>query len=101
MLRLAELSHSQLLEIATAGCEASTDVKTLAEAILADKQRAVEGVLCSSDLVPHVLSSLQLEDGAAAGVSSQWADGWKATMDVRLQVNNWFQLIWTGFEGQR
>ena len=54
-LRLAELSHAQLLEIAAAGCEASTEVKNRADAILAAHkplpQWAVEGVLLSSDLV--------------------------------------------------
>ena len=33
--RLADLSHAQLLEIAAAGCEASTEVKKRADAILA------------------------------------------------------------------
>ena len=34
-LRLADLSHAQLLEIAAAGCEASTEVRNRADAILA------------------------------------------------------------------
>ena len=33
--RLADLSHAQLVEIAAAGCEASTEVKNRADAILA------------------------------------------------------------------
>ena len=84
-LRLVELSHSQLLEIAAAGCEASADVKNRADAILAAHkplpQWAVEGVLLSSDLVPHLLAPLQLEDGAVAAVCSRWADSWKATSE--------------------
>ena len=68
--RLADLSHAQLVEIAAAGCEASTQVKNRADALLAAHkplaQWAVEGVLLSSDLVPHLLAPLQLEDGAAA-----------------------------------
>ena len=80
-LRLGELSHAQLLEIAIAGCEASSEVKNLADAFIAAQkplaQWAVEGVLLSSDLVPHVLAPLQLEDGAAAAVCSTWADAWK------------------------
>jgi len=88
--RLFELSHAQLLEIAAAGCEASADVKNRADAILAAHkplpQWAVEGVLLSSDLVPHLLAPLQLEDGAAAAVCSQWADGWKATSEGRRRL---------------
>ena len=85
--RLFELSHAQLLEIAIAGCEASTEVESRADAILAAHkplpQWAVEGVLLSGDLVPHLLAPLQLEDGAAAAVCSRWADSWKATSEGR------------------
>ena len=88
--RLADLSHAQLLEIAAAGCEASTEVKNRADAILAAHkplaQWAVEGVLLSSDLVPHLLAPLQLEDGAAAAVCSRWAEGWKATSEGRRRL---------------
>jgi sugar lactone lactonase YvrE len=89
-LRLADLSHAQLLEIAAAGCEASAEVRNRADAILAVHkplaQWAVEGVLLSSDLVPHLLAPLQLADGAAAAVCSQWADGWKATSEGRRRL---------------
>ena len=86
--RLFELSHAQLLEVAVAGCEASPEVTKQAEAILAAKdplaQRLVDGVLLSSDLAPHVLAPLPLEDGAAAAaVCSLWAEGWKATIEGR------------------
>ena len=88
--RLADLSHAQLVEIAAAGCEASTQVKKRADAILAAHkplaQWAVEGVLLSSDLVPHLLAPLQLEDGAAAAVCSLWAEGWKATSEGRRRL---------------
>ena len=89
--RLFSLSHAQLLEIAVAGCEASPEVKNRAEAILATSmpphhQGAVDGVLLSSDLVPHILASLQLEDGAAAAVCSLWAEGWKATSEGRRHL---------------
>ena len=89
-LRLADLSHAQLLEIAAAGCEASTEVRNRADAILAAHkplaQWAVEGVLLSSDLLPHLLAPLQLQDGAAAAVCSQWADSWKATSEGRRRL---------------
>jgi ketosteroid isomerase-like protein len=88
--RLADLSHAQLVEIAAAGCEGSTQVKNRADALLAAHkplaQWAVEGVLLSSDLVPHLLAPLQLEDGAAAAVCSRWAEGWKATSEGRRRL---------------
>ena len=88
--RLGGLSHAQLLEVAVAGCEASPEVTNQAEAILATHKPlarwAVEGVLLSSDLAPHVLASLQLEDGAAAAVCSLWAEGWKATSEGRRRL---------------
>ena len=88
--RLVDLSHAQLLEIAAAGCEASAEVKNRADAILAAHkplaQWAVEGVLLSSDLVPHLLAPLQLEDGAVAAVCSRWAVGWKATSEGRRRL---------------
>ena len=88
--RLAKFSHAQLLEIAAAGCDASTQVKNRADALLAAHkplaQWAVEGVLLSSDLVPHLLAPLQLEDGAAAAVCSRWAEGWKATSEGRRRL---------------
>ena len=94
--RLVDLSHAQLLEIAAAGCEASTEVKNRADAILAAHkplaQWAVEGVLLSSDLVPHLLAPLQLADGAAAAVCSRWADGWKATSEGRRHLTRVFDF---------
>ena len=88
--RLAKFSHVPLLEIAAAGCEASAEVKNRADALLAAHkplaQWAVEGVLLSSDLVPHLLAPLQLEDGAAAAVCSRWLEGWKATSEGRCRL---------------
>ena len=88
--RLADLSHAQLVEIAAAGCDASAEVKNRADAILAAHkplaQWAVEGVLLLSDLVPHLLAPLQLQDGAAAAVCSRWAEGWKATSEGRRRL---------------
>jgi hypothetical protein len=88
--RLSALSRAQLLEIAAAGCEASAQVKNRADALLAVHkplaQWAVEGVLLSSDLVPHLLAPLQLEDGAAAAVCSRWAEGWNATSEGRRRL---------------
>ena len=57
-----------------------------AQATGAVRQWAVEGVLLSSDLLPHLLAPLQLQDGAAAAVCSRWADGWKATSEGRRRL---------------
>ena len=65
-------------------CEDRTDAILAAHKPLA--QWAVEGVLLSSDLVPHLLAPLQLEDGAAAAVCSRWAEGWKATSEGRRRL---------------
>jgi hypothetical protein len=46
----------------------------------------VEGVLLLSDLVPHLLAPLQLEDGAAAAVCSLWLEDWKATSEGRRRL---------------
>ena len=43
-------------------------------------------MLLSSDLVPHILAPLQLEDGAAAAVCSLWAESWKATSEGRRRL---------------
>ena len=89
-MRLGELSRAQLLQIAVAGCEASSEVNNLADAFFAEHnplpQWAVERVLLSNDLVPHVLAALELEDGAAAAVCSCWADAWKATGENRRHL---------------
>ena len=50
--------------------------------------QAVEEVLLSSDLVPLLLAPLQLNDGAAAAVCSQWLEGWKATSEGRSAENS-------------
>ena len=55
-MRLGELSHAQLLQIAVAGCEASSEINNLADAFFATHkplpQWAVKGVLLSNNLVP-------------------------------------------------
>ena len=65
------------------------EVMNQAEAILATQAAdaaVVEGVLLSTDLAPHVLALLQLEDSAAAAVCSLWAEGWKATSEGRRRL---------------
>ena len=98
-LRLAQLPHDALVqlfthdalaEFAAQHCTNSPAVAAQAEAVLAAHQPvpqwAVEGVLLSSDLVPHVLAPLESEDGAAAAACSAWAAGWRATAEGRRRL---------------
>jgi len=89
--RLLELPHDALAELAARLCvEGGTAAQRQADELLAAHkplpQWAVQGVLLSSDLVPHVLAPLQLEDGAAAAVCSAWAEGWRATSEGRRRL---------------
>ena len=83
-------THDALAEFAAQACADSPAVAARAEAVLAAHQPvpqwAVEGVLLSSDLVPHVLAPLEQEDGAAAAACSAWAAGWRATAEERRRL---------------
>ena len=83
-------THDALAEFAAQACADSPAVAARAEAVLAAHQPvpqwAVEGVLLSSDLVPHVLAPLESEDGAAAAACSAWAAGWRATAEGRRRL---------------
>ena len=86
-VRLADLSHGAApgdrgrgLRGVDPGQEPGRRPPRSAQAVV---QWAVEGVLLSSDLVPHLLVPLKLEDSAAAAVCSRWAEGWKATSEGR------------------
>ena len=72
------------------GTKVLKDLLTLVADVVADPDPrcmlAVEGVLASSDLLPHVLGPLQLEDGAAAAVCSAWADGWQTASEGRPRL---------------
>ena len=74
-VRFAQLPHDALAELAAQLCADGGAAAAQAEAVLAAHQPvpqwAVDGVLLSSDLVPHVLAPLDLEDGAAAAPSSR------------------------------
>ena len=89
-VRLAKLPHDALAEFAAQLCADDSAAAAQAEALLAAHdpvpQWAVEGVLLSSDLVPHVLAPLELEDGAAAAACSAWAAGWRATNELRRRL---------------
>ena len=89
-VRLAKLPHDALAEFAAQLCADDSTAAAQAENLIAAHdpvpQWAVEGVLLSSDLVPHVLAPLELEDGAAAAACSAWAAGWRATNELRRRL---------------
>ena len=90
-VRFAQLPHDALAELAAQLCaDGGLLAAAQAEDVLAAHQPvpqwAVEGVLLSSDLVPHVLAHLELEDGAAAAACSAWLVGWRATAQGRRRL---------------
>jgi hypothetical protein len=89
-LRLGQLPHAVLAELAAQLCSDSPALQAAAEECMAAHNPlphwAVERVLLSADLVPHLLGPLGVEDGAAAAVCSQWLAGWKATNEPRRQL---------------
>ena len=89
-LRLGQLPHDVLAELAARLCSDSPALKAAAEECMAAHtplpHELVERVLLSPDLVPHLLGPLVAEDGAAAAVCSQWLAGWKATNEPRRRL---------------
>jgi hypothetical protein len=89
-LRLGQLPHDVLAELAARLCSESPALQAAAEECMAAHtplpHELVERVLLSPDLVPHLLGPLEAEDGAAAAVCSQWLVGWKATNEPRRRL---------------
>jgi hypothetical protein len=89
-LRLGQLPHDVLAELAAQLCSDSPALQAAAEECMAAHtplpHELVERVLLSPDLVPHLLGPLVAEDGAAAAVCSQWLIGWKATNEPRRRL---------------
>jgi hypothetical protein len=89
-LRLGQLPHDVLAELAARLCSDSPALQAAAEECMAAHTPlphwAVDRVLISADLVPHLLGPLEAEDGAAAAVCTQWLAGWKATNEPRRQL---------------
>ena len=89
-LRLGQLPQDVLAELVARLCSESAALQAAAEACLATHNPvphwAVERVLLSPDLVPHILGPLVAEDGAAAAVCSQWLAGWEATNESRRRL---------------
>ena len=74
--RLTKLSHAQLLELAAAGCEASSAVKNMADAMVAEVAPLPSwclDILLSPDLLPVLFNTLRPSECAAASVCSAWA----------------------------
>ena len=89
-LRLSQLPHDVLAELAAQLCSESAGLQAMADECLATHKPlplwAVDRVLLSPDLMPHILGPLGLEDAAAAAVCSQWSVVWKATNEPRRRL---------------
>jgi hypothetical protein len=89
-LRLGQLPHDVLAELAARLCSDSPALQAAAEECMAAHtplpHELVERVLLSPDLTLHLLAPLEAEDGAAAAVCSQWLAGWKATNEPRRRL---------------
>ena len=86
-LRLGQLPHDVLAELAARLCSDSPALQATAEECMAAhaaplSHELVERVLLSPDLVPSILGPLDAKDWAAAAVCSQWLVGWKATNET-------------------
>ena len=99
-LRLGQLPHDVLAELAAQLCSDSPALQAAAEECMAAHtplpHELVERVLLSPDLVPNLLAPLEAEDGAAAAVCSQWLIGWKATNEPR----RWLRQVPLYFPGE-
>ena len=88
--RLGQLPHDVLAELAAWLSSDSAALQATAEECMAAHSPlplwAVERVLLSPDLMPHLLRPLEAEDGAAAAVCSQWLTGWKVTNAPRRRL---------------
>ena len=91
-LRLGQLPHDVLAELAAKLCSESPALQATADKCIAAHNPlppwAVERVLLSADLMPHILGPLEAEDKAAAAVCSQWLAGWKATNEPRRRLKH-------------
>ena len=97
-LRLADLSHAELLRVATIGCGESRAAMAEANRMLSATKPlpawAVDQVLLSPDLLPKLLSvcigwnkggapsSHGLQDRAASAVCRAWRAAWARQLDV-------------------
>ena len=89
-LRLGQLPHDVLADLAARLCSESPALQAIAEERMAAhtplSHELVERVLLSPDLVPFILGPLEAKEGAAAAVCSQWLVGWTATNEPRRRL---------------
>ena len=89
-LRLGQLPHDVLADLAARLCSESPALQAIAEERMAAhtplSHELVERVLLSPDLVPSILGPLEAKEGAAAAVCSQWLVGWTATNEPRRRL---------------
>ena len=88
--RLASMPHEALAELAASLCDMDVTPsvrRSLVEKVIAARSPlpdwAVNEVLHSSDLLPSIFASLQLEDSAAAAACSSWRQAWQDTSNSR------------------
>ena len=89
-LRLAKLSHAQLLELAVEACEGSPELKNKADALIAQVAPLPAwcvDILLSPDLLPQLFSSLGLSEHAAAGVCSTWSHAYSRQLRRCCYIN--------------
>ena len=80
--RLANLSHSELVELATQQAQADAEALRVAEDFVARRRAFApswlrSAVLLSSDLVTHIMRWLHLTDAAAGCACTLWAGCWR------------------------
>ena len=89
-LRLAQLPHDVLADLAARLCSDSPALQATAEECMAVHKplshELVERVLLSPDPVPSILGPLEAKDGATAAVCKQWLVGWQATNEPRRRL---------------
>ncbi len=89
--RLDALSRAELLELAAAGCSASSQVKNSADALIAKRKPLpawCTDVILSADLLSHALfEESPLSDSHLALVCSQWAASWSVVLRRRRYVH--------------
>lgn len=99
-LRLDVLSRDQLLELAAGALDElpnSHQLRGHADALVAARKPlpawCVDSVLLSPDLLPHLIDSLSIVDGAAASVCSAWSAVWLAQLRRRRYIHPVPKLI--------
>ena len=87
-VRLASLPRDVLIELCTTTCTAGVESSQRAAEIALAKYClvpawAVEEVLLSADILPHVMVSMTFREDAAAAVCKTWRAAWLATSSNR------------------